>query len=62
VEVRKKDGKNTDFPRRLRERWTKKYSKKDAETRDRTRDLQIFSLTLSQLSYFGFRFFGKSVF
>ena len=24
-----------------------------AETRDRTRDLQIFSLTLSQLSYFG---------
>ncbi|XP_029701349.1 uncharacterized protein [Takifugu rubripes] len=25
----------------------------NAETRDRTRDLQIFSLTLSQLSYFG---------
>ena len=24
-----------------------------AETRDRTRDLSIFSLTLSQLSYFG---------
>ena len=24
-----------------------------AETRDWTRDLQIFSLTLSQLSYFG---------
>ena len=27
---------------------------KNAETRDRTRDLQIFSLTLSQLSYCGF--------
>ena len=27
--------------------------KKDAVTRDRTRDLQIFSLTLSQLSYHG---------
>ena len=26
---------------------------KDAETRDRTGDLQIFSLTLSQLSYRG---------
>ena len=26
---------------------------KDADTRDRTRDLQIFSLTLSQLSYIG---------
>jgi hypothetical protein len=26
---------------------------KNAETRDRTEDLQIFSLTLSQLSYFG---------
>ena len=26
---------------------------KDADTRDRTRDLQIFSLTLSQLSYRG---------
>ena len=25
----------------------------DADTRDRTRDLQIFSLTLSQLSYIG---------
>ena len=25
----------------------------DADTRDRTRDLQIFSLTLSQLSYSG---------
>ena len=24
-----------------------------AETRDSTRDIQIFSLTLSQLSYFG---------
>ena len=31
-------------------------SKKSAETRDRTRDLQIFSLTLSQLSYFGDKF------
>ena len=28
--------------------------KKDAATRDRTRDLQIFSLTLSQLSYRGY--------
>ena len=28
-------------------------SEKIAETRDRTRDLQIFSLTLSQLSYCG---------
>ena len=28
--------------------------KKDAENRDRTSDLQIFSLTLSQLSYFGY--------
>ena len=27
--------------------------KHDAETRDRTGDLQIFSLTLSQLSYRG---------
>ena len=27
--------------------------KKNAETRDRTGDLQIFSLTLSQLSYRG---------
>ena len=27
----------------------------DADTRDRTRDLQIFSLTLSQLSYIGER-------
>ena len=26
---------------------------KIADTRDRTRDLQIFSLTLSQLSYIG---------
>ena len=26
---------------------------KNADTRDRTRDLQIFSLTLSQLSYIG---------
>ena len=32
-------------------RKTKK--KTDAATRDRTRDLQIFSLTLSQLSYSG---------
>ena len=30
-----------------------------AETRDWTRDLQIFSLTLSQLSYFGL--FGVNV-
>ncbi len=30
-----------------------KYKNKDADTRDRTRDLQIFSLTLSQLSYIG---------
>ena len=28
-------------------------SQKSAETRDRTGDLQIFSLTLSQLSYRG---------
>ena len=27
----------------------------DAGTRDRTKDLQIFSLTLSQLSYHGLR-------
>ena len=32
-------------------RKTKKMT--DAATRDRTRDLQIFSLTLSQLSYSG---------
>ena len=31
-----------------------KQGKKYAETRDRTGDRQIFSLTLSQLSYFGF--------
>ena len=30
-----------------------KQKKKNAETRDRTGDLQIFSLTLSQLSYRG---------
>ena len=29
---------------------------KDAETGDRTAELQIFSLTLSQLSYRGLRF------
>ena len=29
------------------------YFKKCADTRDRTGDLQIFSLTLSQLSYSG---------
>ena len=29
--------------------------KKRAETRDRTGDLQIFSLTLSQLSYLGWK-------
>ena len=43
--------------------WTKKKKGKNAETRDNsehitvlriwTRDLQIFSLTLSQLSYLG---------
>ena len=33
----------------------------NAETRDRTGDLQIFSLTLSQLSYRGFEIF-ESVF
>ena len=32
-----------------------KESEYDAETRDWTRDIQIFSLTLSQLSYFGWR-------
>jgi hypothetical protein len=31
--------------------------KKHAGTRDRTKDLQIFSLTLSQLSYHGFEHF-----
>ena len=31
-----------------------RVGKKDATIRDRTRDLQIFSLTLSQLSYRGF--------
>ena len=31
----------------------KEKEKGDAATRDRTRDLQIFSLTLSQLSYSG---------
>ena len=31
----------------------RRKGEKDAETRDWTRDLQIFSLTLSQLSYFG---------
>ena len=29
------------------------FLEKDASTADRTRDLQIFSLTLSQLSYRG---------
>ena len=32
-----------------------------AATRDRTRDLQIFSLTLSQLSYRGLAGLGDSV-
>jgi hypothetical protein len=31
-----------------------------AATRDRTGDLQIFSLTLSQLSYSGFRIRGSN--
>ena len=30
-----------------------KENEHDAETRDWTRDIQIFSQTLSQLSYFG---------
>jgi hypothetical protein len=30
------------------------YAKENATTRDRTKDLQIFSLTLSQLSYRGY--------
>ena len=41
----------------------KPEKKTHAETRDRTGDLQIFSLTLSQLSYRGhcsWRFLGKS--
>ncbi len=33
--------------------WVNDGGKKFADTRDRTRDLQIFSLTLSQLSYIG---------
>ena len=33
--------------------WITKDKKRYAATRDRTRDLQIFSLTLSQLSYSG---------
>ena len=32
---------------------TKRVKRQSAETRDRTGDLQIFSLTLSQLSYRG---------
>ena len=36
--------------------------KKSAATRDRTRDLQIFSLTLSQLSYHGLVKEGKENF
>ena len=35
--------------------WQERKKKTDAATRDRTRDLQIFSLTLSQLSYSGER-------
>ena len=33
--------------------WVTNMGWKDAETRDRTRDLQIFALMLSQLSYRG---------
>ena len=33
--------------------WVTDMGWKDAETRDRTRDLQIFALRLSQLSYRG---------
>ena len=33
--------------------WVTNMRWKDAETRDRTGDLQIFDLTLSQLSYRG---------
>ena len=33
--------------------WLANETKNHAETRDRTGDLQIFSLTLSQLSYRG---------
>ena len=38
----------------VRSRMIHRNRKKDATIRDRTRDLQIFSLTLSQLSYRGF--------
>ena len=31
------------------------YIKNDAQTRTRTGDIQIFSLTLSQLSYLGWK-------
>ena len=46
---RREDGRIIVFIARL-------FSKSYAETRDRTGDLQIFSLTLSQLSYRGIDF------
>ena len=55
------DGKTTagadcSMFRAHRKQW---LSAKNAETRDRTGDLQIFSLTLSQLSYRGYERYAK---
>jgi hypothetical protein len=48
--------------RQEEEKAAKKSSKRIfAESVDRTRDLQIFSLTLSQLSYLGYRVFVDGI-
>ena len=44
---------DSDRPRTQRQQNGTGGTKKNADSRDRTSDLQIFSLTLSQLSYTG---------
>ena len=41
--------------------WENEHFSKNAETRDRTGDLQIFSLTLPQLSYRGCAMHGAAL-